>query len=306
MTFNHIVTNEESGKTILSLLKNRFHFSTRLIIHLKQQERGILKNGARAFTNAILQEGDQLCLNLEETEDSCQVIPQDIPISVIYEDEALIVLNKPADTVIHPTHNYQSGTLSNGLAYHYNKQGLHTKIRPVSRLDRDTSGLVLFAKNAWVQDCLSNRKIQLQMKKQYIALTHGIWAPTQGTIDLPIARVPGSTIEREISEEGDRAVTHYTTLQTFANEYSLMEFTLETGRTHQIRVHCKASGHPIVGDTLYYSDAYPQTLGLTRQALHSHRLTFVHPFTQKEVCLSAPLPADMEKALQKLQTDILK
>ncbi len=302
MTFNHIVTNEENGKTILSLLKGRFHFSTRLIIHLKQQEQGILKNGVRAFTNAIVQTGDLLCLNLVETEDSLQVEPEAMSLSIIYEDEGLIVLDKPAHTVIHPTHNYQNGTLSNGLAHHYQAMGLHTKIRPISRLDKDTSGLVLFAKNAWVQDCLCNNKMQLQLKKQYIALTHGIWESAHDTIDFPIARVPGSTIEREISPAGDTAITHYTVLQTFEKQYSLVEFTLETGRTHQIRVHCKASGHPIVGDTLYDSPAYPETLGLTRQALHSYRLSFLHPVTHQPISLSSPLPTDIQQALGQLQS----
>ncbi len=305
MTFNHIVTNEENGKTILSLLKNRFHFSTRLIIHLKQQEQGILKNGVRAFTNAIVQTGDLLSLNLVETEDSLQVEPEAMSLSVIYEDDGLIVLDKPAHMVIHPTHNYQNGTLSNGLAHHYQAMGLHTKIRPISRLDKDTSGLVLFAKNAWVQDCLCNDKMQLQLKKQYIALTHGIWDVPHGTIDFPIARVPGSTIERHVSSDGDTAITHYTVLQTFEKDsslYSLVEFTLETGRTHQIRVHCKASGHPIVGDTLYDSPAYPETFGLTRQALHSYRLSFLHPVTHRHIILSAPLPADIQQALHQLQS----
>ena len=245
-----------------------------------------------------MQTGDSLCINILETEDSLQIEPEDMPLSIIYEDEALIILDKPAGMVIHPTHNYQNGTLSNGLAYYYQQQGLHTKIRPISRLDRCTSGLVLFAKNAWVQDCLCNNKMQLQLKKQYIALTHGIWEADHGTLNFPIARVPGSTIERCVSPDGDTAITHYAVLETYDNRFSLVFFTLETGRTHQIRVHCKAANHPIVGDTLYASESYPENLGLSRQALHSHQLSFIHPVTGEFMVFSSPLPEDIQKALR--------
>lgn len=295
MTFHHIVTKEEDGKTILALLKGHFRFSTRVIIYLKQQEDGILKNGVRAFSNAIVQTGDFICINLSDTTPSEQVAPENIPLSIIYEDDALIILDKPADMVIHPTHNYQNGTLSNGVAYHYQSQGLQGKIRPVSRLDRGTSGLVLFAKNAWVQDCLSNSKIHFE--KKYLALTHGIWETTKGTLDFPIARVPGSTIERCVSADGDFAITHYTVLKTFENRFSLVEFALETGRTHQIRVHCKAAGHPIVGDSLYNSPLFSETLGLTHQALHSYQLSFLHPVAKQIMCFTAPLPADIRQAI---------
>lgn len=299
MILQYTITKEDAGKPILHILKNRMKLSNKLIIRLKRLETGIQKNGERVFTNALVSPEDVITVCMHFPEQASTILPEPLTLEILYEDACLIALQKPSGQVVHPTHNYQSGTLSNGLAHYYKCQGISSAVRPVSRLDRGTSGIVLFAKNPHVQERLSGRKADLDFKKYYIALVHKSFQPEQGVIQMPIARLPGSTIERFVSNSGSRAVTHYKTIKNW-QDYSLMQFQLETGRTHQIRVHCKYSGHPIVGDTLYDLPEYSNTLGLSHQALHACRVTFLHPLTAQTVDITAPLPQDFQQSLKEL------
>ncbi|HOB21143.1 MAG TPA: pseudouridine synthase, partial [Candidatus Atribacteria bacterium] len=192
-------------------------------------------------------------------------------------------------------------TVANGLVYYFQSKGERVRVRPVSRLDKDTSGIIIFAKNQFIQDKLTRQMLSNVYRKEYLGIVHGCPREPEGTIDLPIARVPGSTMLRMISEEGARCITHYKVIEQLENA-AMLKFVLETGRTHQIRVHCKAIGHPLIGDTLY-SDI-PTDL-IARQALHSHYVRFIHPLSGKPVKIRSELPEDMDKLLKALGSQSL-
>ena len=209
-------------------------------------------------------------------------------LNIIYEDDYLLILNKPAGIAIHPSALHFYDTLSNGVKYYFDIMGIHKKIRIVNRLDKDTSGIVIFAKNEYVQELLSLQMKSNSFKKEYIGVLEGILETSKGTINAPIARKSNSIIERCIDESGQTSITNYKVIKIFSN-MSLVHFVLETGRTHQIRVHSKYIGHPIVGDTLYGSFSPI----ISRQALHSYKVKFMHPITMKSMELVADIPHDI-------------
>lgn len=188
--------------------------------------------------------------------------------------------------------HYYENSLSNGIKYYFKEIGLKKKIRPVNRLDKDTSGLVVFAKNEYVQECLVRQMQTKDFKKEYIALSDGILEQKQGTINVPIARKENSIMERCICPNGETAITHYLVLKEYGN-YCEVQFLLETGRTHQIRVHSSHIGHPILGDTLYGKASEL----IARQALHAYKIQFIHPITKRAVCFTAPVPDDIKALL---------
>lgn len=296
MILSYIVQPGDAGKPIKYILKTRMDLSENLIKKLKYNQK-ILCNSNPVFVNYIVQPADEItaCIDLDEASDS--VLPQPIPIEILYEDACLIAVNKAPDMVVHPTALHLSGTIANGLMYHMLQQGEQRKIRPVSRLDRDTSGILLFAKNPFVQEQLIRQMAQHIFVKEYIGITAGNITPSHGTIDLPIDRAPDSIMLRQISTSGSPAITHYTVLESLTDA-SLVKFVLETGRTHQIRVHCQAIGHPLLGDWLYNTEA---SSIIPRQALHSVRVKFKHPFTLEDLALEAPMPQDMLTALEILR-----
>ena len=207
---------------------------------------------------------------------------------------ALLILDKPAGIAVHPSISHYTDSLANGVKYYFDTIGLKRKIRPVNRLDLNTSGLIVFAKNEYVQECLIQQMQTNEFKKEYLAIVHGIFENGQGTINLPIARKENSIIERCISENGQEAITHYEVLKT-SNDLSLVHCILQTGRTHQIRAHMSAIGHPLVGDTLYgpnFSDS------ITRQALHSYKISFIHPISHQIVSFTSELPDDIKSSIE--------
>ena len=224
----------------------------------------------------------------------CKLANKDIPTDIIYEDEALLILDKPAGIAVHPSISHYTDSLANGVKYYFDTIGLKRKIRPVNRLDLNTSGLIVFAKNEYVQECLIQQMQTNEFKKEYLAIVHGIFENVQGTINLPIARKENSIIERCISENGQEAITHYEVLKT-SNDLSLVHCTLQTGRTHQIRVHMSAIGHPLVGDTLYGSDFSDS---ITRQALHSYKISFIHPISHQIFSFTSELPDDIKSSIE--------
>jgi 23S rRNA pseudouridine1911/1915/1917 synthase len=230
------------------------------------------------------------------------IVPEPMGIDIIYEDETLIAINKPSNTVVHPTFSHFSGTVANGLMYYLLQKGKKTLVRPVSRLDRDTSGIIIFALNPFIQESLIRQMHSSSYIKEYVGIVHSTFKESCGTINLPIERLPGSIMLRHISPEGAPSVTHYKVLERFDGA-SFLKFNLETGRTHQIRVHCQAAGHPLIGDTLYPLPVFEgKHEGLmSRQALHSIRTTFTHPITNKTLELEAPIPDDIRHALEILR-----
>ncbi len=305
LNIKYIVDEQYSGKTVKFILKNIIELSERFIKKLKNSG-GILCNSAPAYVNAVVKKGDAIEILMDFTEESKEIIPENIDINIIFEDEWMIVLDKPPYMVVHPTFNYASGTLANAVAYYLKRKGEFKKIRPVSRLDRDTSGIIVFAKSPFVQEALIRQMKDKTFSKEYMGIVYGNMGQGTGTIDLPIDRKPGSIITRHIAPSGMPSVTHYSVLEILNNS-SLLRFKLETGRTHQIRVHCQAIGHPIVGDSLY-SHILPDTgfpclpAGVAdRQALHSCKVCFVHPFSKKSMELTAPLPDDIKNLLEILR-----
>lgn len=266
-------------------------YSHHVITSLKKTETGICLNGSRTYTNRRLCAGDVLAVHLVEPEGSPNILPAPVPFSILYEDEDLLVIDKPADTPVHPSPGNYDNTLANGVAWYYMQQGISCVFRCINRLDRDTTGLLLLAKHGISGAVLAGQMARRQIRRTYRALVLGTTSPA-GTVDAPIGRREGSVIERKIDPlHGEHAVTHYRTLEHFilpgALPCSRIELRLETGRTHQIRVHMAGIGHPLLGDTLYHPE---NPSGFPRQALHSYALEFMHPISQKPMYFTAPEP----------------
>ena len=278
------ITEEQEGTKIGDFLR-RAGYSRHVIIHLKKTENGILLNGEWAYVGQFLKEGDHLEIRIIESESSEQIVPAELPLDIVYEDEDLLIINKPADMPIHPSINNYDNTLANALMWYYQQKGETFVYRCINRLDRDTTGLLIVAKNMLSGGILSDMSKKREIHREYLAIAEGK-VPQEGVIDAPIARKEESVIERCVDfEKGDRAVTHYWRLD-YRNGYSLVRLKLETGRTHQIRVHMKYLGHPLTGDYLYN----PDYRILNHQALHSWKLAFRHPVTGAQMQFKADPP----------------
>jgi len=292
---NYSIQEDHHGLTIQQFLKLRL-YTSKAIIALKKTPEGILLNGTWAYVNQKISSGDILTVHIVETEISEKIVPEHIPLDIVYEDDDILVINKPADMPVHPSQNHYIGTLANALAYYFEKQHKPFVFRCINRLDKDTTGLTILAKHQLASGILSDMVSKRLIKRTYLALCIDNGAlPSNGVIDAPIARKEDSTIERCVDfEKGEYAVTHFTKIQHFSDkQISLIKLQLETGRTHQIRVHMKYIGHPLIGDDLYESDC---TL-IRRQALHSYSLSFLHPVTLKEMYFEQELPKDMARLL---------
>ena len=281
----------QEADSILSFLKEH-GYSSNLIVHLKKTPESILKNGVWSYVNEPLHAGDLLSIRIEENEGSGNIVPNEIPLSILYEDEDILVIDKPANMPIHPSMNHYEQTLANGVLWYYTSQQISYTFRCITRLDRDTTGVTLLAKHMLSASVLSKAMQQKQIQKEYLALCDGV-TPTQGTINAPICRTADSVIERCVDfENGDSAITQF--IREWTNgQFSLVRVKPETGRTHQIRVHLKHIGHPLLGDFLYH----PENHSMNRQALHCTSLTFTHPITGKKMTVNAKLPEDMQQLL---------
>ena len=284
------ITEQFDMLTIGAFLKAQ-GFSRQCVIALKKQEKGILLNGIWAYVNTKLSVGDILTLTLAEDTSSEKIVPVDLPLHILYEDEDILVINKPADMPIHPSLNNYENTLANAVAYYYDSQKLPFVFRCINRLDRDTTGVTMLAKNPFSAGILSEMVRNREIHREYLAIADGIFEKKEGIVDAPIGRKDGSTIEREVNfETGEKAITHYTVVKENHDlNCSQIRLWLETGRTHQIRVHMKHLGHPLLGDFLYN----PDMTYIKRQALHSYSLTFHHPITKEPMQFVAPVPSDM-------------
>lgn len=287
----YTISPEDSGISILSFLRNN-GFSKHILTTMKRADHAILLNGQPSFAKTALKEQDVLRILVpEEAGSEESILPVKIPLNILYEDEDILVLNKPADMPVHPSAGNYENTLANGVAWYYRQQGETFVYRCINRLDRDTTGLLIVAKHLLSASILSDMVGKREIHREYLAIVKGI-PPENGTISAPIGRKKGSAILREVNfETGEPAVTHFARLE-IRNGLSLVSLKLETGRTHQIRVHMGYIGCPLIGDYLYY----PECSRISRQALHSHRLSFLHPITGKALSFTAPLPEDMEKA----------
>lgn len=287
----YLIQQQDIQKTVEQfLLSNRY--SAALIRRLRHTEQSILKNGSPVYTTYRLDEGDSLTVTLPEEHGSENIVPVPMDLDIRYEDRDLLVVNKAAGVPIHPSQGNHDNTLANGIAWYLGEKGEAATYRAINRLDRDTTGLLILARHALSACMLSEMVRTHAIRRCYLAAASGL-VPPEGVIDAPIARTCDSTIERCVDfERGDSARTHYRTLYYNRDtDCSLVELRLETGRTHQIRVHMKHIGHPLPGDFLYNPDY--RLIG--RQALHSWQLDFIHPIKKEPLHFEAPLPEDMRR-----------
>ncbi len=291
-TITYKITEKEDGLRIEQFLR-RHGYSAQNLARIKRMPENTLINGTFCYLRQTLTCGDELCVRIQETENSRHIPPVNLPLDIIYEDEDLIVINKPAGMPIHPSMNNYTNSLANGLAWYYQQQGKDFIFRCCNRLDRDTSGLTVVAKHLVSASSLSAMTKRKEILREYLAITRGHVRPESGTISAPLARRDGTIIERVVDwDKGEPAVTHYRLLDS-KNGHSLVSLRLETGRTHQIRIHMKHLGYPLIGDYLYN----PDMEFIQRQALHSHRLSFAHPITGEKMAFEAKLPEDMRRVM---------
>ena len=286
MELNYIVKDEVN---IRQVLREKFGISERLLTKLKKSKKIFLNDSNKIYMDMYVKPNDKINVNLDFDEDNSNIIPVKMDLKILYEDESIIIVDKPANMPVHPSLNHYEDSLSNGIKYYFNALGLKRKIRPINRLDKNTSGIVIFAKNEYIQDRLN------KYHKEYLAIVVGKLLGS-GIIDKPIARKEDSIIERCIDSNGEKSITEYEVIQNFKvnnTNLSLLKCILHTGRTHQIRVHMKSIGHPILGDTLYgnYSEL------INRQALHAYKICFIHPITKKEIEITSSIPNDMLKII---------
>lgn len=291
-TINYQIDETAAGLRVEQFLKRK-GYSSQNISSIKHMPESILVNGVHYYMRQELAEGDCLSVCINETKCSDKIPPVELPLDIVYEDEDIIVLNKPAGMPIHPSLNNYYNTMANALAWYYKEQDKPFIFRCCNRLDRDTSGLTVVAKHLVSAGILSSMTGRREVHREYLAIASGHVTPEAGTISAPLGRKPGTIIERMVDwDNGETAITHYHVVKT-TRHYSLVALKLETGRTHQIRIHMKHLGYPLIGDYLYN----PDMRHIGRQALHSHKLSFCHPITGEMMSFTAPLPDDMQAAL---------
>lgn len=278
------VPPEYDGQPVQNFLRQGHGFSWRMVVRLKHTENGITVNGEKRRSIDLLHTGEQLVLQLPE--DTIRVEEVDLPLNVVYEDDSLMVVDKPPYLAVHPSAFKPEPTLANAVVGYYAKHGQSHAFRPTNRLDRNTSGLLLTAKNSHVAFALAHK-----VEKEYLAIVLGC-LEGRGTIDQPIRIKEGCCITREVGEGGKESRTHYEAIAG-DGKITLVRLRLETGRTHQIRVHMSWLGYPLVGDTMYGTDE----VEMARHALHCARMSFVHPLTAEPISLTSELPEDMKTCL---------
>jgi 23S rRNA pseudouridine1911/1915/1917 synthase len=290
---DYIIDEDSAGLRVEQFLRRK-RYSGQNLSEIKRMPKSILVNGVHYYMRQELSKGDHLQVRICETKNSEKIPPTNLPLNIIYEDEDLLVLNKPAGMPIHPSLNNYTNSMANALAYYFQSQGKPFIFRCCNRLDRDTSGLTIVSKHLVSGSILSDMTKYREVHREYLAIARGSVTPSEGTIQAPLGRKEGTIIERTVDwEHGEDAVTHYKVVKE-ANGHNLVSLRLETGRTHQIRIHMKYLGYPLIGDYLYN----PDMEYMTRQALHSHHMEFTHPITGEHMSFTAPLPEDMARVMQ--------
>jgi 23S rRNA pseudouridine1911/1915/1917 synthase len=315
----HVVSAEEDGWILKRLLQKKLNVSRKLLSRLKYTEQGIMLNGERVYISVPVRNGDVVEIRMEQ-ECSEDILPQPIPFDILFEDDHLLVVNKEAGRIVHPTHGHYTETLANGVVHYWLEQGKNYRFRPVHRLDRETTGVLVIAKNPYVHQHISEQMIAGIVDKKYVALVHGVPSLPEGIIDGPIDRDPEEPHRRIVTETGYSSLTRYWLIETY-DQASMVHLKLETGRTHQIRVHMTSIGCPLIGDSFYrhsfynalhqdhgdnrveneadesfcdITDIEKLDLSMGRQALHAYELSFIHPILHEQMTFIAPLPSDME------------
>jgi 23S rRNA pseudouridine1911/1915/1917 synthase len=287
---------EWDGLTVEQIAKASIGIPKKLL-HELRIDKGIRLSGHAVPWNTIVKKNERLFLRCFK-EEEYGVIPEDLGIKVLYEDDHLLIANKPIMMDTHPNEKDQTGTLANGIAYHYQLLGIQTKVRHIHRLDRDTSGAILFANHPLAGALLDQALEKREIKRTYVAFVHGVISKQKGTIDTAIGRDRHHPTRRRVSASGQKAITHYEVVKAYPHlDITKINLQLDTGRTHQIRVHMSAIGHPLIGDLLYGGK---HSL-IHHQALHAASLSFHHPITKEVVMVDAPLPSELQQLEQKLR-----
>lgn len=298
LPLEYVVGEAEDGWSVKDVMRRRLGVSRKNLSRLKLTD-GIKLNGQSVYVSQVVRRGD-LVAAIMAPEESDDILPQPMELHILYEDEDVLVLDKPAGTIVHPTHGHYTDTLANGVVHYWLHQGVSHRFRPVNRLDQDTSGVICIAKNKHAHHQLSEQWQRNLVEKAYWAIVEEVVSPHQGTIDAPIDRSPEDRKKRVVIEGGYPSITHYEVIEAFPQAPATwVSIRLETGRTHQIRVHMTYAGHPLIGDTFYGSD--PPAFPMRRQALHAFRLSFDQPRTGKRLSIEAPMPEDMQQLLNVLR-----
>lgn len=285
------ITEESSGILIKDFLKEH-HISKAALTDIKFSGGDIIVNGMNVTVRYPLKDGDELKVIFPTESPSKDLMAESIPLQIVYEDEYILVINKPAFMSTIPSREHPGGSLANALRYYYESIGLESTIHVVNRLDRDTSGLLIVAKHRHVHHLFSEQQKKGEINRRYEAVVHGVITESDGRIVAPIGRKSDSIIEREVREDGQFAATNYTVIKSYKDK-THVSLKLETGRTHQIRVHMAYLGHPLLGDTLYGGHRNH----INRQALHCCEVRFPHPILRKDVVFQADLPNDINESL---------
>ena len=322
MILRYDVSGAEDGKSVYYIMRKKLRISDNLVRRLKRCD-GIFVNGQREFTTKLLEAGDRVEIKVEEAEPECDVVPEDggdygFPLEILYEDEGFLVINKPAGVICHPSRARYTGTELNFAAGYLKDKFGDGRCHAVNRLDRDTSGVLLVARNSYMKALLSEALQKDSARKEYIAVVYGGPGSAEGTIDLPIKRLREGDMMRGVAKDGQRAVTRfkvegrgklpsiYASCRQMGDsagecgecsvsrneDVAVLRLTLETGRTHQIRVHCFHEGYPLLGDVLYYTDAskaLSDSLGINAQMLHAEKMVFESPWGDGLLEITAPV-----------------
>lgn len=323
----YIVPPSEDGWLLKTILQKRMDVSRKLLSRLKMTEQGIMLNGERVYISVRVSAGDIVDIRMEQ-ETSEDILPQEIAFEILHEDEHLLVVNKASGMIVHPTHGHYTDTLANGVVHYWAAKGEQYRFRPVHRLDQETSGVLVIAKNPYSHQHISEQMIAGTVDKRYSAFVHGVPPEAHGDIDGPIDRDPEEPHRRIVTPEGYPSLTRYVVKEVYPGRASRVELKLESGRTHQIRVHMGSIGCPLIGDGMYRHPLYGKAerlpgaegslapeeqaqlakiaeldASIPRQALHAVRLSFKHPVELRELVFEAPLPPDMALLERKLQRE---
>lgn len=295
------ITKEDESKLLKDILKNKLYISAVLLKKLKEYN-AIFVNGIPTFVNYKLKLNDKILVNLELIDEPNKFMDKfvliDKPLDILYEDDYLLIVNKPSNMPVHPSADNYTNTLSNIVANYLKNQNIYN-IHIITRLDKDTTGICIFAKNAYVQELFIRKKDKINLTKEYLAVCYGIIKTEHDIIEKNIARKEGTIILREVNDNGDYAKTEFFVKdRNYTKNYTVIKVILHTGRTHQIRVHMSHIGYPLIGDDLYAPNLNDICKYISRQALHAHTISFFHPVTNEYISLSAKLPSDMNNLVK--------
>ncbi|WP_338542657.1 RluA family pseudouridine synthase [Paenibacillus tundrae] len=311
----YTIPEQEDGWLLKTVLQRRLQISRKLLSRLKLTEQGIMLNGERVYISVKVSAGDRLEVRMEQ-EESDDILPEELPFNILYEDEHLLIVNKDSGIIVHPTHGHYTGTLANGVVHYWKSKAERFRFRPIHRLDQETSGVLAIAKNPYVHQHVSEQMIAGTVDKKYMAIVHGSPAEVEGAVDGPIDRDPEEPHRRIVTPDGYAARTLYNVVTTWGNgSASVVNLKLESGRTHQIRVHMTSIGCPLIGDRMYKTlpsdriNAETEAMRnerdgwIDRQALHAYELSFDHPILKQRMTFQAPLPPDLAALEKRLDAE---